>query len=255
MKYTLITGASKGIGKAMAIEAAARGFNLFLVARSADLLQQLATELSDKVKVESLAVDLFAPDAAEKVFAYAKDKSMTINMLINNAGMGYYGTFDETPLENHMRVMQLNCDACVRMAHTFLTHTDPKQKRYLLNVVSMAAYQPVPYMTVYAATKAFMLYFSRGLRHELRNKNVNVTALCPGGTESEFFKPAQMEAVVQKNAQFMMKAEDVARVGIDGLLKNKSVVIPGVVNKANAVVSKLFPHNIVVPVAARIFET
>lgn len=252
--FTLITGASKGIGKAMALECASRGYNLFLVARSEHLLKALAQELEGKVKVKYLAVDLFSPDAALKIFDFAAQENVSINMLINNAGMGFYGVFHETEMQNHLRVMQLNMDACVRIAHEFLQKSDTKEQRYLLNVASTAAYQPVPNMTVYAATKAFMLFFSRGLRHELRKQKVNVTALCPGGTESEFFGPAQMEEVVKKNAQFMMKAEEVAKLGIDGLLKNKSVVIPGFTNKAGAVSAKLLPHDIVVPVAAKFFD-
>lgn len=252
--FTLITGASKGIGKAMAHECASRGMNLYLVARSENLLQMLAQELSSKVEVKFLSTDLFSPDAPQRIFEFATQHQMNINMLVNNAGMGFYGVFHETDLQNHIRVMQLNMDACVRMAHEFLQRSDKKEKRYLLNVASTAAYQPVPNMTIYAATKAFMLFFSRGLRHELRKEKVNVTALCPGGTESDFFGPAQMEEVVKKNAQFMMKAEEVAKLGINGVLKNKSVVIPGFTNKAGALSAKLFPHDMVVPVAAKFFD-
>ena len=255
MHYTLITGASKGIGKAMAAEAANRGMNLLLVARSEKLLTELAAELSKKnVSVKTLALDLFEPDAHEKVFDFVKQNNLAVNMLLNNAGMGHYGAFADTALHKHLDVMHLNMDACVRMAHAFLQHTDNTQRRYILNTVSTGAFQPVPLMSVYAATKAFMLFFSRGLRQELKRKNVYVTALCPGGTESDFFGPAGMEEVVKKNAQFMMSAHIVAKVGLDGLLKNKSVVIPGMVNKANALASKLFPHDIVVPVAASFFK-
>jgi short-subunit dehydrogenase len=254
--YTLITGASKGIGKAIAKEAASRGRNLLLVARSLDLLEQLASDMRKQynIKVEVLSANLFKPDSPDLIFQFANEKGLNVDMLINNAGMGYCGHFDETDLALQLRIIQLNVDSCVRMAHVFLSKTDSSQRRYILNVSSVAAYQPIPYMTIYAASKSFIQSFSRGLRHELKPKNVYVTALSPGGTETEFFKDAQMEDIVKKNAQFMMSADEVAKVGFDALLKNKSVVVPGWMNKVGAVVSKLVPHNIVVPVAAKIYQ-
>jgi short-subunit dehydrogenase len=119
----------------------------------------------------------------------------------------------------------------------------------------MAAYQPLPSMNIYAATKAFMMYFSRALRHELRGKNVYVTALCPGGVESEFHIPAGLEKVVEKNARFMMSADIVAKEGLDAVMKNKSVCIPGISNKFAAIMSKILPHDLVVRFAAKIYET
>ncbi len=256
MNYTLITGASKGIGKAIAIEAANRGMNLLLVARSAELLEKLAKEISAKnVAVKTLAIDLFAPDCHKKVFQYVKENSININMLVNNAGMGYYGNFEEGDLQAQLNVMNLNVDVCVKMAYEFLHNSDPAQKRYILNTSSTGAYQPVPKMAIYAATKSFMLFFSRALREELKKKNVHVTALCPGGTETDFFGPARMEEVIKKNAAFMMSADKVARVGLNAVMKNKSVAIPGFTNKVGAMASKFMPHDIVVPVAGNIFET
>lgn len=255
MNYTLVTGASKGIGKAIAIEAASRGMNVLLVARSKELLDNLAKELSIKnVSVKTYVADLFEEDAPAKIFQYAKENSLNINMLANNAGMGYYGNFDECDLKKHMDVMHLNMDACVRMAYAFLKNSDPSQTRYILNTVSTGAYQPVPAMAIYSASKAFMLSFSRALREELKKKNVHVTALCPGGTESDFFGPAQMTEIVKKNAQFMMSADKVARVGLQAVMKNKSVAIPGITNKVGAIASKLTPHDIVVPVAGSFFK-
>ncbi len=254
MNYTLVTGASKGIGKAIATEVANRGMNLLLVARSESLLKKLADELAlKKVSVKYFAVDLLQSDSPDRIFEFAKQNNLNVNMLMNNAGMGHYGSFTDTPLQKHLDVMQLNMDACIKMAYTFLLNSDSTQRRYILNTVSTGAYQPIPLMTIYAGTKSFMLFFSRGLRHELRKQNVYVTALCPGGTESDFFGPAGMEDVVKKNAKFMMTPDVVAKAGLNGLLKNKSVVIPGFTNKAGALASKIFPHDIVVPVASTFF--
>ncbi|MDB5282765.1 MAG: family oxidoreductase [Bacteroidota bacterium] len=256
MNYTLITGASKGIGKAIAIEAANRGMNLLLVARSEQLLVDLAKELSAKnVSVKILAADLFDADASKKIFEFVKEHSLNVNMLVNNAGMGFYGNFDEGDLQNQLNVMKLNMDACVRLTYDFLKNSDATQRRYILNTVSTGAYQPVPKMSIYAATKTFMLFFSRGIREELKKKNVYVTALCPGGTETEFFVPAKMEKVIKKNAAFMMLPDRVAKVGLNAVMKNKSVAIPGGINMLGAIASKLLPHDLVVPVSGSIFET
>jgi short-subunit dehydrogenase len=252
--YTLITGASKGIGKAMAYECAKRGHNLLLVARSADLLEQVAADLKQhNVTVLTYAVDLFKTEAAEQVFAFATQQGIEITMLLNNAGMGFYGKFDEKPLQKHLEVMHLNMESVIKMAHAFLNHAPKNKRRYIMNTASTGAFQPVPYMAVYCATKSFVLSFTRALRHEVNKDNVYVTALCPGGTESEFFGPAQMEEVIKKNAQFMMPASVVARVGIDAVLKNQSVAVPGFINKLSHVAVKLFPHDIVVPMAAKFF--
>ena len=255
MNYTLVTGASKGIGKAFAHECAARGMNLVLVARSKTLLETLAKELSvNKVSVQTLAVDLLKPDSHKEIFDWVAQNGWNVNMLLNNAGAGYYGKFDEKPLEKHLEVMHLNMDSMIRMAHEFLNRSDKTQKRYLLNTVSTGAFQPTPFMAIYCASKSFMLAFSQAIRFELRKQQVYVTALCPGGTESEFSKPAEMEKVFEKNAQFMMKADVVAKTGLDGLMKNKAVVIPGTVNKVGALAASLFPNKFVVPSAARFFE-
>jgi len=255
MNYTLITGASKGIGKAFACECAERGMNLILVARSQPLLEGLQKELSQKnIKVQIHTADLLDHAVHKKIFDWIKQNGWNVNMLINNAGMGYFGQFDEKPLDRHLEVMHLNMDSMVRMAHEFLNASDPKQNRYLLNTASTGAFQPTPYMAVYCATKAFVVSFSEAIRFELRKQNVHVSALCPGGTESEFFKPAEMEKVIEKNMQFMMKADVVAKTGLDGLLKNKAVVVPGFINKAGKVAAQLFPNSLVVPGAAKFFD-
>jgi len=255
MNYTLITGASKGIGKAFAYECAARGMNLILVARSQHLLSELQKELSQKnISVQIHTADLLDHSVHKKIFAWVKENGWSVNMLINNAGAGYFGKFDEKPLEKHLEVMHLNMDSLVRMAHEFLVSSDPTQKRYLLNTASTGAFQPTPYMAVYCATKSFVVSFSEAIRYELRNQNVNVTALCPGGTESDFFTPAGMEKVIEKNAAFMMKADKVAKIGINGLLKNRAVVIPGLINKAGKVAAQLFPNSLVVPSASKFFD-
>lgn len=256
MRYTLITGASKGIGKAFAYECAARGMNLILVARSGLLLEELAREISARynVAVRTHTGDLLDHAIHKKIFNWIDENGYRVNMLINNAGMGYYGKFEQQPMEKHLEVMHLNMDAQVKMAHEFLNRTNHGQKRYLLNTVSTGAFQPVAYMAVYCASKAFMLSFTRALRFELRKEQVNVTALCPGGTETDFFSPAQMDTVASKNAMFMMKPDKVAKQGLDGLFANSAVVIPGWYNKLGAFSARHAPQGLVVWQASKFFK-
>lgn len=256
MKYTLITGASKGIGKAFAYECAAKGMNLLLIARSESLLNTLATELKAKhnIEVHTHVADLLDHNAHKKIFGWVGEQGYNVDMLINNAGMGLYGEFSKVDLEDHLKVMHLNMDSMVRMAHEFLNVTDANQKRYLLNTSSTGAYQPVPYMGIYSASKAFILSFSYALRYELLRKNVHVTALCPGGTETEFFTPAKMEKVIEKNASFMMKADEVAKQGLAGLMRNSASVIPGFINKLSSVSVRFAPTTIVTASAASFFK-
>lgn len=255
MQYTLITGASKGLGKAFAYECANRGMNLLLTARSTQLLEPLAEELRKKnVQVEIHTCDLLDHVAYRKIFDWIREKGFNVNMLINNAGMGFYGQFDTQPLDKHLEVMHLNMDAMVKMAHEFLNSSDASQRRYLLNVVSMGAYLPVPYMAIYSASKAFMLSFSNAVRHELKDKNVYVSALCPGGVETEFFGPAQMDTIAKRNAKFMMSAAEVAKEGLDGVLRNKMEVVPGFTNRIGAFASRHAPQSLVIAQAANMYK-
>ncbi|MFN8287689.1 MAG: SDR family oxidoreductase [Chitinophagales bacterium] len=256
MKYTLITGASKGLGKAFAYDCAKRGMNLLLVARSSHLLEPLAADLKQKhaIEVHTFSCDLLDHVAYRKIFDWVKENGFAVNMLVNNAGMGFYGQFDEQPLDKHLQVMHLNMDAMVKVAHEFLVSTDAAQQRYILNVVSMGGFLPVPYMAIYAASKAFMLSFSKSLRYELKQKKVNVTALCPGGVDTEFFGPAQMETIAKKTANLMMTAEEVAKEGIDALLANKMEVVPGFTNKIGAFASKMAPDSLVISQAGRLYK-
>ena len=255
MTYTLITGASKGIGKAIAHQLAAQGKNLILVARSEELLKSLSEELSAKnIDAKYLATDLLDEGATKLVFDWVDVQKLQVDTLINNAGFGHWGKFADSPIENHMQVMHLNMDAMVTMTYEFLKRTNDKERRYILHTVSTAAYQPVPYMAVYSATKAFMLSFSRALRYEVKPQNVYVTALCPGPTESEFSTVAGVNNLEKKLSNLFMTSEAVAKAGLNGLWKNKSVVIPGLLNQVSAIASKLSPPDMVAAMSANIFK-
>lgn len=254
MTYTIVTGASKGIGKAIAHELADQGKNLILIARSEDLLAKLATELiAKKVDVKYLAADLL-DDAPKRIFDWVEIQRLTVDTLINNAGFGQFGKFVDAPIASNMQVMHLNMDAMVLMAHEFLLRTDGGHRRYIMNTVSTAAFQPVPYMAIYSATKSFMLSFSRALRQELRSKNVYVTALCPGATESDFSAVAGTSKVEGKYSKYVMTSESVAKEGLRGLWKNKSVVLPGLMNKLSTFAVNLVPQDTAAVAAGKIFS-
>jgi len=255
MTYTIITGASKGIGKAIAYELAAQGRNLLLVARSEDLLKSLAQDLSTKnISVKYLATDLLDEDAAKLLFDWIDIQHLQVDVLINNAGLGHWGQFADTAVENHLHVMHLNMDVMVTVAHEFLKRTDGSRRRYILNTVSTAAFQPVPYMAIYAATKSFMLSFSRALRYEVKPLNVYVTALCPGPTESEFSSVAGVGNLEKKFSSLFMTADAVAKAGITGLWKNKSVVVPGLMNKLSSFAVSFTPQDLAASISANMFK-
>ena len=255
MTYTIITGASKGIGRAIAYQLAAQGRNLILVARSEELLQKLCEELSAKnVDVKYLVSDLLDEDAAKLLFDWVEIQKLNVDTLINNAGAGHWGKFADCAVEKHLQVMHLNMDAMVTVAYEFLKRSDAGQRRYILNTVSTGAFQPVPYMAVYCASKAFMLSFSRALRYEVKSQNVYVTALCPGPTESEFSATAGVNNLEKNFSRFFMTAEDVAKAGLQGLWKNKSVVVPGMMNKLSTMAVNLTPQDLAAAMSANIFK-
>ena len=152
-------------------------------------------------------------------------------MLINNAGFGLWGKFYALPLDEQLEMMNLNMSALVSLTHRFLPVLIESQPAYILNVASVASYVAIPTFSIYAATKAFVLSFSRGLRIEMKEKGVVVSCLCPGATESEFLKRAGMQALGEKAGVFNMEAEQVATIGINGMLRGKAEIVPGMINK------------------------
>ena len=257
MEYALITGASKGIGKNIVEELARRGFNVLLVARSADLLKQVANEMSSRytVKVDWLALDLSAHDAPQKVFDWCKQKEYTVKALVNNAGYGLSGPFERFPLTDHLNMMQLNMNTLVGLTRLFLPDLRGASRGYILNIASSAAYQAVPGLSVYAATKAFVLAFSRGLHQELHGSSVTVTAVSPGATDTDFPSRAQLgEKGLKAAAKLNMSPQVVASLAVKAMLAGKSEVITGVLNKVGAVMAWLLPKTLVERTAMKIYE-
>lgn len=252
-KTALVTGASSGIGADLARLFASKGYALVLVARTESALNALADDLraAHSVPVTVVAQDLAQPDAAQAVFAATQRASIAVDVLVNNAGYASYGPFVQADLANEMNEMRVNMLALTALTRLFLPGMVERTYGGILNVASTAAFQPGPGMAVYYATKAFVLSFSEALAHEVKGAGINVTALCPGATQSAFFERASMQ-----NSRFMrghmMDSAVVARAGYNGLMRGKAVIIPGTRNRLLAFGSRFFPRGMVTSISARI---
>ena len=258
MSYALVTGAAKGIGKAIAAALAEKNYHLLLVDLDGDALEATATEIAQlyHVNVHTLNQDLSAPDAIDEVFGWSSHFHNRLSVVVNNAGYGLNGEFEKIPLASQFNIIDVNIRAQVGLSHAFLPVLRQFKKGYLLNVVSTTAYQTVPYLNIYAATKAFALSFTRGLRYELRNSSVSVSALSPGSTDTDFVNRAGMNARTRRIAdRFNMTPEAVAKIAVNGLFKGKAEIIPGFTNKLNAWLPKFFPKALVEKIAGDIYET
>ena len=257
MEYALITGASKGIGKAIAIELAAHGFNVLLVARSGELLEQVAIGITTlyPVKADWLALDLSAAEAPQTVCDWCRAKGYAVSVLVNNAGYGLSGPFEKYSLEEHGNMMQLNMSTLVAMTRLFLPELRRQPKAYILNIASSAAYQAVPGLSLYAATKAFVLAFSRGLHQELHKSSVSVTCISPGATDTDFPNRAQLGEKGLKAAEKLnMTPTAVAAIAVRAMLAGKAEVITGFINKLGAAMAWLLPKTLVERTAMKIYE-
>jgi short-subunit dehydrogenase len=256
MTYALVTGASKGIGKAIALQLAARKRNLLLIARSESELQQVAAAVkANGVEAHYLAIDLSLPNAPEAVFQWTVQQGFQVDVLVNNAGYGLSGPFEKHPLADHRNMMQLNMNVVVELTYHFLPVLRKQGKGYILNVASSAAYQAVPFLSAYAASKSFVLQFSRGLSVELEKSNVSVTCVSPGATDTAFVDRAQIgQKGLDMAKKFNMTPETVARMAVDGLFSGKTEVITGALNKVGAALAWLLPKKMIERTSSKIYQ-
>ncbi|MBX0291620.1 SDR family NAD(P)-dependent oxidoreductase [Hymenobacter sp. HSC-4F20] len=240
----------------MALDLARRGYDALLVARSSDQLERVAAEIRQLGRqAHYLALDLAAPGAAGQVVAWAGTLTTELAVLVNNAGYGLWGRFEELPLAEQQNMLQLNMHLPVELTHGLLPTLRRQPKAYILNVASTAAYQAVPTLTLYAASKAFLISFSRGLRYELRDTSVSVTCLSPGATTTDFADRAGMNSELQAVAnKVSMTPAQVAEFGIAAMLAGEAEVIPGALNKVSAALTSLVPKGITERIAAGIYE-
>ncbi len=242
-RWAVITGASSGIGAEMARIYAARGRSLVLTARRAERLADLKAEIAEAhpgVAVELVTLDLEQPDGAEALLAELDNRGIEIETLVNNAGFGLRGRFATLPYGDQAAMLQLNVVSLTKLCRLVLPSLVARRRGGILNVASTAAFQAIPFMATYAASKAYVLSLSEALHEEVRRHGVVVTALCPGPTATEFTIRADLEK--SKLFERPMSAATVARMGIDGHEAGRAIVITGASNKAGAIGAKLAPR-------------
>ncbi len=256
MAYALITGGSGGIGLCLARELASRKHNILLVARSEEQLSNICTELKKEfnVKAEFLSLDLSLPDAHIKVKSWIDQNSFSVDILINNAGYGIWNTVENTSLQELTNMMQLNMNTLVNLCYTLLPELRKHPKSFIMNVASTAAYQAVPTLATYAATKSFVVLFTRGLKRELMKSSVSVSCLSPGATSTGFVDRAGMQVMKERAEKFSMKPEAVAKIGLAGMLNGKAEIIPGFINWLSVKLTYLVPKNLTEKIAEGLYK-
>lgn len=248
----LITGASEGIGYELTKIFAENGYDVVMVARSEDKMREIADELEGGFGVSAQVIkkDLSVPGSSEEVYDEAPDR---VDVLVNNAGIGTCGFFHENEVGREVETARLNVETPTHLTRLFLEDMVERDEGRILNVSSMAAFQPGPTMAVYYATKAYLLSFSEAISNELKDTGVSVTALCPGPTETAFIQKAG-EQNSRINEGEKMSQRTVAEAGYEGLMKEKNVVVPGFKNRMLVRLTKIAPKSLVIRVARYLQE-
>jgi uncharacterized protein len=250
-RTALITGASYGVGACFVDALASRGMNVILVARSAEQMTKLAQDAAakHKVRTEVVVADLSKEGAVDAVKADVERLSLPIDLLINNAGFATHGYFESLPAQRERDEITVNITALVGMTHAFVPGMLKRGSGAVINVASNAAFQPIPYMAVYAATKAFVVSFSRALSIEFAGRGVQVQALCPGPTATKFFEVADAkEAAVGK----LRTSEDVVATSLRALERNKVLAVDGLFNRVQGFFAGLVPASMSANIAANV---
>ena len=267
-KLALVTGASTGIGYAIAKELARRGANLILsaTARSEDKLHELSSEIKDLgSECHIFLEDLSRLNSGRSLYDQIKLQNLHVDLLINNAGYGRWGTFHEVEMEDYADMIQLNITSLSELSHLFIPDMISKGEGGVINVGSVASLTPVPYSSVYAATKAYVLSLSEGLRYEYRNSNIRIMALLPGATVSNFGQVAtaksdklreRLNKRTKRSATgtVFQTSHEVAVECLDGFTKDKQFIIPGKGNRRTALITKLMPRTKVLNIVGNLFK-
>lgn len=251
--FALITGASQGIGEALAYEFAGAGLPLILTARHEKNLRGVAARIAEDygVEVRVFACDLSTPQGADKLLAWVKKEKIAISCLVNNAGFGWQGEFSHSDPQRNAAMVQLNITSLIHLTHQLLPQLK-KHRGWVLNVASTAAFLPGPYMAVYYATKAFVLHFSEALNAELKGTGVSVTALCPGPTHTGFARTSG-HATEELFARLGgATASAVADIGFKAMLRGKPVAVCGLKNKLLTALPRFLPRRAVTAIMASI---
>lgn len=239
-KWAIITGASSGIGKALALELAAGGFNVLLTGRDEQALAKVAEECTGRFRVQTkiLPADLADPVSTDRLITAISGDARGYEVLVNNAGFGIHGEFAVTDIGSEIELLNVQLASALKLTKAVLPGMIKRRSGRILNVGSVYCYAPVPFQSVYSACKAFLLSFSTGLRNELSETGVTVTVFCPGITQTEFRARA---GIAEKNKNSGMTAEAAARIAYRETMRGKPVVIPGVGNRVFVLLAKVLP--------------
>lgn len=253
-EWALVTGASSGIGSEFARQLAARGMHLVLTARRQDRLEELSQELDTRHGTKTLIVpgDLADPTFPSQLCEAVRDHDLKLQLLVNNAGFGFVGTIQDADAARMVDIVQVNITALTEMTYLFLPDMLVRGEGAVINLASVTAFQPVAYMPVYAATKAFVLHFSEALWAETRDHGVTVMALCPGTTQTEFFETAGVSGWLKK--QRSQTVQHVVKAALRGLRKERQYYVPGWINYLLSLAVRLAPRRFVVVETMKYFR-
>ncbi len=246
----VITGASRGIGAEYARRLGAKGFSLLLIARDLDQLERITEEITSThdVEVHAQCLDLSLAGAAHQLFAVARDCGKSVDILINNAGFGLYGEFVNMPLPHIQDMLQLHINAIVESTRLFLPSMIERQSGCIVNVASVAGFFPIPYMTEYSATKAFLISFSESLAEEVRESGVTIQACCPGYTKTDFHNTAGHRP---RNPLPAQTVQEVVQASLEGITKKRSRVTVGWPGQLSNMIARLIPRSVLIKIAGR----
>jgi short-subunit dehydrogenase len=254
-KYALVTGASSGIGYELAKLFAQDGKNIVVVARSQDRLEKLKTEIENKhgTKAIVLVKDLSKPDAPQEIFSELEKKNINVDVLVNNAGFSVYGKFAGTDWAQEAEMLQVNITSLTHLTKLFLKKMLENKSGKIMNVASGGAFAPVPLMSVYAATKAYVLHFSEALANEVTGTGVSVTCLCPGVTRSRFYERANAEDIKMAKGK-MMDSARAAKIGYAALKKGRVVTVAGISTNLICFAPRFAPRSLVTKISRSFTE-
>ncbi|HUA39525.1 MAG TPA: SDR family oxidoreductase [Candidatus Sulfopaludibacter sp.] len=252
-ELVLVTGASSGIGWELAKCFAADGSRLVLLARNSEALESLAGELRRRhnIEVSVMTADLALPETPERIFRELQSEGLPVDVLVNNAGFGAWGKFAELPLPRQLEMLQVNLNALTQLTGLFLPGMVRRRRGGILNVASVAGFLPGPGMTIYYATKAFVLSFTEALAEELADTNVTASALCPGPTITNFDKAAHINKAQRRIRMVRMSAKAVSVHGHRAFRKGQVVAVPGLQNRLLVLLTRLFPRSMIRKTAAK----
>lgn len=254
--FTLITGASHGIGKAFAVECARRGMNLFLVALPDAMLDETISIIKENygVKVIGFGIDLSYEDSPKKVFDFTRKENIRVNILINNAGFGAGGYFRNSPLEKYQTMIRLNNSALIALIYFFLDDLKSIPGSHILNMSSMEATLPLPYKATYTGTKNFIYSFSLALNEELRSSGVKVTVVCSGPAVTNEEGLERIRSQGSKGKLLIKMPEEIAAIAIKKMMQGKTIVIPGMVPWLIVKIMNWFPEWLKLRILERVFR-